>query len=188
MNRSRPVPPLPAGTTVTLPNVGSWRESAHVFDESSANAIRAALAAQRPLLLRGEPGIGKSQLARAAAAQLGRLFISEVVNARSESQDLLWRFDAVRRLGDAQALGAARASEDELDNRLAQTNYVSPGALWWAFDWDSARKQHDSSGAQFGMPVPPTGWKPDDGCVVLIDEIDKAEAELPNGLLRWGHI
>jgi hypothetical protein len=78
----------------------------HRFDEESAWAVRAALAAQRPLLVRGEPGSGKSQLARAAAEALGRLFVAEVVHARSESQDLQWRFDALGRLGDAQAMGA----------------------------------------------------------------------------------
>ena len=91
---------------IPLPQRGSWPATVHRFDETSAWAVRAALAAQRPLLVRGEPGSGKSQLARAAAEVLGRLFVAEVVHARSESQDLQWRFDALGRLGDAQAMGA----------------------------------------------------------------------------------
>ncbi|WP_365303166.1 hypothetical protein [uncultured Thiodictyon sp.] len=50
-------------------------------------------------------------MARAAAVACGRLFVSAVVHARSEPQDLLWRFDAIARLGETQTLGAARATE-----------------------------------------------------------------------------
>ena len=73
---------------IPLPQRGSWPAMVHRFDKNSAWAVRAALAAQRPLLVRGEPGSGKSQLARAAAEILKRLFVAEVVHARSESQDL----------------------------------------------------------------------------------------------------
>ena len=179
-----PVPAIPIDKPFTLPQQGSWPEARHVFDERSAHAIRAALAAERPLLLRGEPGTGKSQLARAAAAILKRMFISEVVHARSESQDLLWRYDAVRRLGDAQAIGAAGLNEKQVNARLAQIKYVSPGSLWWAFDWTSANAQNLLSSQQFVAPVKPKGWSETRGGVILIDEIDKAEAELPNGLLE----
>jgi len=179
-----PIPPIPVGTRIPLPARGSWPESVHVFDETSAWAIRAALAAQRPLLVRGEPGAGKSQLARAAAEVLGRLFITEVVHTRSESQDLQWRFDAIGRLGDAQALGATRLTVDEVRNQLDPRHYLSPGALWWVFDWASALDQHGRGGRQSNPPLPPVGWQPEQGCVLLIDEIDKADADLPNGLLE----
>ncbi|MEN8259211.1 MAG: MoxR family ATPase [Pseudomonadota bacterium] len=183
MNTS-PIPEIPIGTETPLPARGSWPASVHVFDEPSAWAIRAALAAQRPLLVRGDPGTGKSQLARAAAEVLGRLFIAEVVHTRSESQDLQWRYDAVARLGDAQALGAIRQTHDEVRRQLDPRNYLSPGALWWVFDWDSALDQHECGGGQYTRPVPPKGWKPEKGSVLLIDEIDKADADLPNGLLE----
>ena len=178
------IPAIPIAITIPLPPRGSWPESVHVFDEASAWAIRAALAAQRPLLVRGEPGAGKSQLARAAAEVLGRLFITEVVHTRSESQDLQWRFDAVGRLGDAQALGATRLTADEVRNQLDPRNYLSPGALWWVFDWQAALDQHERGGRQSNPPLPPPDWQPEQGCVLLIDEIDKADADLPNGLLE----
>jgi MoxR-like ATPase len=178
------IPDIPVDAPIPLPPRGSWPESVHVFDERSAWAIRAALAAERPLLVRGEPGAGKSQLARAAAEVLGRIFISEVVHTRSESQDLQWHYDAVGRLGDAQALGAASQTHDEVRNRLEPRNYVSPGVLWWVFDWGSALVQHERAGGQYHPPLPPEGWAPERGSVLLIDEIDKAEADLPNGLLE----
>ncbi len=146
--------------------------------------MRAALAAQRPLLVRGEPGSGKSQLARAAAQALGRLFVSEVVHARSESQDLQWRFDSLARLGDAQAMGAHHTSADEVRQRLDPLNYLGPGALWWVFHWESALAQHRRSSSRGTQPQPPADWSSKKGAVLLIDEIDKAEADLPNGLLE----
>ena len=91
-----------------LPEEGSWPESRHIFDDKSVWAINAALASNRPLLIRGEPGTGKSQLARAAAHVLEWPFYSCVVNARFEPEDLLFRFDAVARLAKARgcSLGA----------------------------------------------------------------------------------
>jgi MoxR-like ATPase len=53
-------------------------EQYHLFDDESADAVRAALAAMRPLLIRGEPGVGKTQLAAAAAIVLGRPLVSKV--------------------------------------------------------------------------------------------------------------
>jgi MoxR-like ATPase len=111
-------------TEIPLPARGSWPASVHVFDARSAGAIRAAFAAQRPLRVRGEPGSGKSQLARAAAEVLERLFIAEIVHTRSESQDLQWRYDAVGRLGDAQALGATNQTAEQVRSQLNQRNYL----------------------------------------------------------------
>lgn len=90
------------GKPIELPRTGSLPGEWHVFEPRTVNAINAALAARRPLLVRGDPGVGKSQLARAAAQQLGRAFISFVVDSRTESRDLLYHFDAVQRLADAQ--------------------------------------------------------------------------------------
>jgi MoxR-like ATPase len=179
---------FPIEKAIPLPQQGSWPESVHRFDSRSSNALNAALAAQRPLLVRGNPGTGKSQLARAAAQHLGRLFVTEVVHARAESQDLQYHFDAVGRLGEAQALGAAcrtgKAREKEIKECLEPKRFLAPGALWWAFDWQSASDQSENTCFKHRVPEEPVCWTPAQGSVLLIDEIDKADADLPNGLLE----
>jgi MoxR-like ATPase len=195
-------PELKVDSPKELPKIAGWEKTFHLFDQESMDAIEAAMAARRPLLIRGEPGTGKSQLARAAAefaAPNRRLLIPEVVHARSESSDLQWRFDAVGRLGEAQAIGASasmtdvrrmkrasRLQERKQLERIAAERFLLPGPLWWAFDWESAQAQHCKAGGSFKSPQPerPYGWEPKHGCVVLIDEIDKADADLPNGLLE----
>lgn len=171
--------------TVTLPASGSWPQTRHQFDKDSIWAIKAAVAAERPLLVRGEPGTGKSQLARAAAYYLKRAFISEVVHARSECHDLQYYFDAVARLGEAQTLGIlGEVENDQIIDALDPVRFISPGALWWAFNWPGAEKQFEKSNKAARRPEKPQGWEPQKGTVLLIDEIDKADADLPNGLLE----
>lgn len=170
---------------VPLPASGSWPETWHEFDENKKDvwAIEAAVAAKRPLLVRGEPGTGKSQLARAAAFYLGRAFISEVVHARSECHDLQYHFDAVARLGEAQTLGVLGKDAD-IKMQLDPVRFITPGALWWTFDWKGADNQYQIGNKAIRRPDKPNGWQPKDGTVLLIDEIDKADADLPNGLLE----
>ena len=168
---------------VLLP-VGTWRESVHVFDERTAQAIRAALASGRPLLVRGEPGTGKSQLARAAAKVLGRKFLSHVVDAHTEIQDLWYRFDAVTRLGNAQVLSAIgkEKTDEQIDQMLSPEEYLSPGILWWAFDWKDASSKVGKH--PFFIPDENDPGDEINGTVLLLDEIDKADADLPNSLLE----
>lgn len=170
---------------VTLPASGSWPEIRHEFDKDKKDiwAIKAAVAAKRPLLVRGEPGTGKSQLARSAAFYLGRAFISEVVHARSECHDLQFHFDAVARLGEAQTLGVFGKDADTRA-QLDPMRFITPGALWWAFDWQGADHQYKIGNKAIRRPDKPNGWQPQYGTVLLIDEIDKADADLPNGLLE----
>jgi len=179
---------FPTEIPISLEPQGSWPKSVHRFDTRSSNALNAALAAQRPLLVRGNPGTGKSQLARAAAQYLNRLFVTEVVHARAESQDLQYHFDAVGRLGEAQALGAAcRTGEErgeEIRECLEPKRFLAPGALWWVFNWETAWKQSAFTRFKHRRPEKPAGWEPAKGSVLLIDEIDKADADLPNGLLE----
>ena len=100
-------------------------------------AVEVALTTGRPLLLRGEPGTGKSSLAPCIARRLGWRYYEHVVTSASTATDLLWRFDAVRRLADAQA-----------KKRRPESEYVSPGVLWWALDRASARSSPRSPAAQ----------------------------------------
>lgn len=184
-----------------LPAQDSWPESAHLFDEASLWAVRAAIAAGRPLLLRGEPGIGKSQLARAVAVQLRVPFLYQVVDERSERDSLLYTYDAVARLAQAQvsALIAQDAKTSETKetanwrDQLAERNFIRPGVLWWAYNWKSAEKQVDEHFSKHcracQKPKKPADWSPtaEDrlcGPVVLVDEIDKADPSVPNGMLE----
>ncbi|PNY33858.1 AAA family ATPase [Rhodopirellula baltica] len=154
---------------------------AHILEPREAGAIRAALAANRPLLVRGEPGVGKTQLALAAAVNLNRPLVSLTVDANTEPREVMWTFDAVARLAEAQVASVTVKDQEELERRIDSRRFVRPGPLWWAFDWDSAAKQLMDHEAP---PHKPDGWTPHQGVVVLIDEIDKAESELPNGLLE----
>jgi MoxR-like ATPase len=171
---------------ITLPPQGAFQKTAHVFEEEAILAVNTALAARRPLLVRGEPGTGKSQLARAAAVALDRMFIAKVVDSRTESRDLLWTFDAVARLAEAQLAGAqghgdAKAAQ-EARALLDERRFVAPGPLWWAFDSKSATEQAKASRTR--VIEPPLGWKQGEGAVLLLDEIDKADSGVPNGLLE----
>lgn len=113
-------------------------------------AVNAALMLQRPLLIKGEPGTGKTMLAEEVAASLGRKLLQWHIKSTTKAHQGLYEYDAVSRLRDSQ-LG---------DPRVANINeYILPGVLWQAFVADE--------------PV-----------VVLIDEIDKADIEFPNDLLR----
>ena len=99
---------LSSGVAIPLPEQNGLPKSAHVIDRESILAVNAALATGRPLLVRGEPGTGKSQLARAVAQVLGRAFVQHAVDSRTETRDLLWSLDAVARLAEAQLIGSLR--------------------------------------------------------------------------------
>ncbi len=178
----------PAEKKLYLPAVGTWQESWYWLDGKSQDAIDLAVASGRPLLVRGLPGTGKSDLARAAAEYLSRAFIYEVITARTEPQDLQWRFDAIARLADAQARESNAGSVQPLD-------YVSPGPLWWALNWGDAETfltKHPKAATQrpspslmlLGGKIQQSERAAQRGAVLLLDEIDKADSELPNSLLE----
>ena len=159
----------------------------HVFDKETKDAINAALTINRPLLIWGEPGIGKSQLAKAVAKELMRVFIPFVADSQSESRDLLWHFDAIARLAEAQIQNPENIDKDA----LAMQNFIIPQALWWALNWENAEGlvtiKKNSDGKKTYRHQPPAysgNCHPDNGAVVLIDEIDKANTSVPNGLLQ----
>ncbi|NDE00655.1 MAG: MoxR family ATPase [Gammaproteobacteria bacterium] len=113
-------------------------------------AVNAAVTLARPLLIKGEPGTGKTQLAIEVATALGRPLFEWHVKSTSKAQQGLYEYDAVSRLRDSQ-LGDPRVADI--------SHYILRGKLWEAFESE----------------VQP---------VLLIDEIDKADIEFPNDLLR----
>ena len=154
----------------------------HIFSEADCLALWAAYSAGRPLLVRGKPGTGKSQMAKAIADQLGWAFVSEVVNGGTELSDLHYHFDSIGRLAEAQA-SVKGGSKD----KLHPLNYLSPSAIWWAYNWSTAEKQYERciTRNQAAPEKPSQDWdSKQSGVVLLIDEIDKAEPDLPNGLLE----
>ncbi len=117
-------------------------------------AVNAAITLQRPLLVKGEPGTGKTMLAEEVAASLGLPLLQWHIKSTTKAQQGLYEYDAVSRLRDSQLAGI-EGSERVRDIH----NYIVKGTLWQAFEAD--------------QPV-----------ALLIDEIDKADIEFPNDLLR----
>jgi MoxR-like ATPase len=123
---------------------------AYVSTDDLTLAVNAAIRLERPLLVKGEPGTGKTMLAVEVAKALGLPLLEWHIKSTTKAQQGLYEYDAVSRLRDSQ-LGDSRVQEIR--------NYIVKGMLWQAFTSD--------------QPV-----------VLLIDEIDKADIEFPNDLLR----
>lgn len=137
-------------------------ERPYVYTEDIILAVNIAMASGRPLLVAGPPGSGKSALAASIARQLRVEYRQQVITARTQARDLLWSYDAVARLRDAQAACVRDAQAPDDDRSLDPANYVTEGVLWQAFEASAAGQR----------------------MVVLIDEIDKADPDLPNSLLE----
>ena len=97
----------------------------YVATEDLTVAVNAAVTLQRPLLVKGEPGTGKTELARQVAAALDMPLIEWHVKSTTKAQQGLYEYDAVSRLRDSQ-LGDARVNDVQ--------NYIRRGKLWQAFD------------------------------------------------------
>jgi MoxR-like ATPase len=113
-------------------------------------AVNAAITLERPLLVKGEPGTGKTMLAEEVARSLDRPLFQWHIKSTAKAQQGLYEYDAVSRLRDSQ-LGDPKVHDI--------ANYIVRGVLWQAFESDTPS-------------------------IVLIDEIDKADIEFPNDLLR----
>jgi MoxR-like ATPase len=168
-----------------LKNIDRRDGEVYVFaqenDDPLRLAISVALATERPLLLRGDPGVGKSSVAAFIARDRHWRYYEHEITARTEVTDLLWTFDAVRKLGDATLL-PRRGPGAKLDDH----DYVEPRQLWWAFNKDSAEKRGADRIARRPAKEPLADINEkrlDEGAVVLVDEIDKADPDVPNALL-----
>src|SRR5215475_9665344 len=113
-------------------------------------AVNASIVLERPLLIKGEPGTGKTVLAEEVAKAIGAPLLAWHIKSTTKAQQGLYEYDAVSRLRDSQ-LGDERVKDIH--------QYIVRGVLWQAFE----------------SPEP---------AVLLIDEIDKADIEFPNDLLR----
>jgi MoxR-like ATPase len=96
----------------------------YVATEDLTVAVNAAVALERPLLVKGEPGTGKTELARQVSAALGLPMIEWHIKSTTKAQQGLYEYDAVSRLRDSQ-LGDARVHDVR--------NYIKQGKLWQAF-------------------------------------------------------
>jgi MoxR-like ATPase len=121
----------------------------YVATDDLRTAVNAAITLQRPLLIKGEPGTGKTLLAEEIARAMNKPLLTWHIKSTTKAQQGLYEYDAVSRLRDSQ-LGNEKVHEIR--------NYIKKGKLWEAFERD-------------------------DQCVLLIDEIDKADIEFPNDLL-----
>jgi len=122
----------------------------YVSTDDLTLAVNAAVTLQRPLLVKGEPGTGKTRLAIEVAKSLGMPYFEWHVKSTTKAQQGLYEYDAVSRLRDSQ-LGDSRVKDI--------ANYIVKGKLWECFESETTP-------------------------VLLIDEIDKADIEFPNDLLR----
>lgn len=121
----------------------------YISTEDLTIAVNASITLERPLLVKGEPGTGKTELARQIAANLGVDIFEWNIKSTTRAQQGLYEYDAVSRLRDSQ-LGDAKIKNI--------SNYIRKGKIWETFE--NKKK-----------------------CVLLIDEIDKADIEFPNDLL-----
>lgn len=145
----------------------------YVYDKAQTivRAVNVAGVTGRPLLVEGPSGCGKSSLAHHIAWCMTWDIHFFPVTSRTQATDLLYTVDQLTRLQDAHAGQAKKLVE-----------YIRPGKLWEAFDRLGVAEKRESSRSS-GQPftLPARGSK--DGAVVLIDEIDKADPDVPNNLL-----
>jgi MoxR-like ATPase len=158
----------------------------YVYNYEVRFAVRVALAASRPLLIRGEPGSGKSTLASSIARVLKWRYYDVVITSRTQARDLQYSYDAVRRLGDAEAATFERKKATQ----VGLHRYIEPGEMWWALEPSSAARRGlpDVLRLEFRGATDPGRHLQSDipnnaRAVVLLDEIDKADPDVPNDLL-----
>jgi MoxR-like ATPase len=157
---------------------GDRRDYAPVYvynDDLLIQAVNVAGATGRPLLIGGPSGCGKSSLALHIAHCMEWPVYFMPITSRTQAADLLYTIDHLSRLRDAEAKELGPFA-----------NYIKPGVLWEAFDPQGAASRAPSPLEPAGedaneLKLPEPG--PLNGSVVLLDEIDKADPDVPNNLL-----
>lgn len=135
----------------------------YIPNTSLVDAVNLAILLEKPLLVMGEPGCGKSKLAQAIAYELHHqedyqnYYYEWHIKSNTNAKEGLYNYDAIQRLGDAQIL-----KNDEDRSTLDKENYVKDGPLGLAIQQSTPQKK----------------------AVLLIDEIDKADLDFPNDLLN----
>lgn len=150
----------------------------YIADPELIKAVNLAILLERPLLLMGEPGCGKTKVAQAVAYELyhdtegGEIkqdykdfYFEWNIKSSSKAQEGLYTFDAIRRLGDAQILSAQAKDDPNLDLKKAldKGKYIDKGQMGQAFEKSTDKNKRP---------------------ILLIDEIDKADIDFPNDLLN----
>lgn len=165
---------------VRIKRPGKADEILHPYipDPELVKAVNLAILIKRPLLLMGEPGCGKSLLAKSLAFELyhrwnedqstkqdySEFYFEWNIKSTTKAKDGLYEFDAIQRLGDAQVLSSNQnISKEELDELLKKESYI--------YDRPMGEAMKNSTSE-------------DNRAVLLIDEIDKADIDFPNDLLN----
>lgn len=151
--------------------IGDRRDGeVYVYTSEIQLAIEVALATGRPLLVGGPTGCGKSSLARHVAKSRGWRYYERTITSRTQARDLLYEVDHLRRLQDAH--------QNKLTDDLEP--YIRPAVLWWAMNRNRAKEQ--AARCRSACSEPNLGDE-HERAVVLLDEIDKADPDVPNNLL-----
>ncbi len=169
------------GLVIKMKNAGV---EPYVLSGDIVIAIQVALATNRPLLISGPVGSGKTTLAKAVAEAQDWSYLQYTLTSRSRLEELTCEFDQLQRLHDAQVKTTSVGL-------MPDWAYLKPGLFWWGFDPESALRKGKSKqdiatlGDSFRAPSRPKTLKENaQGIVILLDEIDKAEPDLPNDLLE----
>ena len=130
----------------------------YIPSEDLVEVVNLTIQLGRPLLIKGEPGCGKTRLAYAVAYELGLPFEPWYIKSTSRARDGLYTYDMVGRLRDAQLAASSMIKAEDLPRISDPATYLKWGAIGRAFQNEQRT-------------------------VILIDEIDKADIDFPNDLL-----